>query len=61
MQLVAVNPHPEFGSAFEVHAFACTGCGRTQSYTLRRQSISSRLVPQSDADRRLSRPGRQRP
>jgi hypothetical protein len=55
MRLVAVDPHPEFGNAFEVHGFACTGCGRMQNYTLRRQSMSNRPATPSDADRRQSR------
>jgi len=61
MLLVAVKPHPEFGSAFEVHGFACTNCGRTQSYTLRRRKTSNGLATRSSADRRLSRLPRQRP
>jgi hypothetical protein len=57
MRLVAVDPHPEFGSAFEMHGFACTNCGRTQSYTLRRQSLPNQTAARSGADRRRLRPG----
>jgi len=60
LRLIAVEPHPDFGGAFEVHGFICTSCGRTQSYTLRRQSTAKRRAARS-GDRHMLRPRRQRP
>jgi hypothetical protein len=56
MQLTAVEPHPDYGSAFELHGFRCPACGRTQSYTLRRRSISGQVAAQSGDARRFRRP-----
>jgi hypothetical protein len=38
LQLVAVEPHPTFGTAFESHRFECQRCHRTQTYTMRRRA-----------------------
>jgi hypothetical protein len=38
MQLVSVDPHPDYGRGFEVHGFTCETCGHTQTYTLRHRN-----------------------
>jgi hypothetical protein len=35
MELAAIEPHPDFGRAFEMHVFECRACHKTQTYTLR--------------------------
>jgi hypothetical protein len=35
MELTAIEPHPDFGRAFEMHVFECRACHKTQTYTLR--------------------------
>jgi hypothetical protein len=55
MQLDAVEPHPDYGSAFELHGFRCPACGRTQSYTLRRKPIFGRAASQPAGERRSRR------
>jgi len=55
MQLAAVAPHPEYGGAFEIHRFACEGCGRTQNYTLRRDHATNPANAQPRADERFRR------
>jgi hypothetical protein len=37
MRLESIEPHPDYGRAFELHTFHCDACGRTQTYTLRRK------------------------
>jgi hypothetical protein len=37
MRLESIDPHPDYGRAFELHTFHCDACGRTQTYTLRRK------------------------
>ena len=55
MQLAAVAPHPEYGGAFEIHRFACEGCGRTQNYTLRPDHATNPANAQPRADERFRR------
>jgi hypothetical protein len=52
MVLTAIDPHPDFGSDFEVHVFECRPCRRTQSYTLRRKAATEAFLP---ANRSASR------
>jgi hypothetical protein len=51
LQLTAVTEHPDYGSAFEVHVFSCTSCGRTQSYTLRRRRGGAVAPPETPSPR----------
>jgi hypothetical protein len=44
MQLVSIEPHPDYGQPFEVHGFRCDDCGKTQSYLLRRKDIPGRVA-----------------
>jgi hypothetical protein len=52
MELSGIEPHPEYGAAFEIHSFRCALCGRTQSYTLRRRGPSHKAAPQPERLRR---------
>jgi hypothetical protein len=56
LQLTAIDAHPDFGAAFEIHAFVCPRCRRTQTYTLRRRSPGGQRPPQNRAGPRGRRP-----
>jgi hypothetical protein len=56
MVLAGIEPHPDFGSAFELHVFECRACRRTQTYTLRRKAAAEAfLLPADRAGRRRQR------
>ena len=61
MHLVSIEPHPDYGRAFELHAFQCGSCGRTQSYMLRRRLAAAipavqQVVPANARPPRPQRP-----
>jgi hypothetical protein len=61
MHLVSIEPHPDYGRAFELHAFQCGSCGRMQSYMLRRRPAAAAPAIQQVVPPHARLPRSQRP